>query len=49
MVLKIVCREITGMPVIQRGHANTRPRSQRESELCTAWQRLLLIARGFSC
>lgn len=38
LALKIVCREITGMLVIQRGHANARPRSQREHELCTGWQ-----------
>lgn len=49
LVLKVVCREITGMPVIQRGHANARRRSQRESELCTGWQHLLLVVRGFSC
>lgn len=49
LVLKIVCIEITEMPVIQRGCANARLHSQRESELCTGWQRLLLVARGFSC
>lgn len=48
-MLKIACREITGMPIIRRGHANARPCSQRDSELCTGWQRLLLVARGFSC
>lgn len=47
LVLKVVCREITGMPVIQRGHANARRRSQRESELCTGWQHLLLVVGIF--
>lgn len=38
LVLKIVCTEIAGMLVIQRGCANARPRSQRERELCSGWQ-----------
>lgn len=38
LVLKTVHREIAGMFIIQRGHANARPCSQRERELCTGWQ-----------
>lgn len=49
VVLNVTCAEITGMPLIWRGHANARLHSQREGELSAGWQRFLLVARDFSC